>query len=85
MALWYAMGNRIVMAIDVCNAMKMFCVFIFIINYHDGIKCLCSLLYLVMFKLISDIMAHWYAMWNTIVMTIDVCNAEKMICTFMFT
>ena len=37
-----------------------------------------------MFKLISDIIAHWYGMWNTIVMAIDVCNAKKMICTFMF-
>ena len=37
-----------------------------------------------MFTLISDLMAHWNAMWNPIVKAIDVCNAKKMICTFIF-
>ena len=30
-----------------------------------------------------DLMAHWYAMWNTIVMWIDVCKRKKMIRTFI--
>ena len=38
----------------------------------------------VMFKVISDIMAHWYDLWNTIVIAINFCNAKKMICALMF-
>ena len=37
-----------------------------------------------MFKVISDIMAHWYDMWNTIVIAINFCNAKKMICELVF-
>ena len=37
-----------------------------------------------MFKVISDIMAHWYDLWNTIVIAINFCNAKKMICALMF-
>ena len=40
----------------------------FIISNQQGINCLSSLLQVeprnVMFKVISDIMAHWYDMWN---------------------
>ena len=37
-----------------------------------------------MFKVISDIMPHWYDLWNTIVIAINFCNAKKMICALMF-
>ena len=37
-----------------------------------------------MFKVISDIIAHWYNMWNTIVIAFNFCNAKKMICALMF-
>ena len=37
-----------------------------------------------MFKVISDIMAHWYDLWNTIVIAINFCNGKKMICALMF-
>ena len=37
-----------------------------------------------MFKVISDIMAHWYEMWNTIVIAISFCTGKKMICALMF-
>ena len=37
-----------------------------------------------MFKVISDLMAHWYDMWNTIVIAIIYCNAMKMNCAFLF-
>ena len=36
-----------------------------------------------MFKVISDIMAHWYEMWNTIVIAISFCTGKKMICALM--
>ena len=36
-----------------------------------------------MFKVISDI-AHWYEMWNAIVIVINFCNAKEMICALMF-
>ena len=60
----------------------------FIINNHYGTKCLSNLLQLeqcnVIFKVISDIMAHWYEMWNTIVIAISFCTGKKMICALMF-
>ena len=60
----------------------------YIISNHKGIKCLSNLLHLekcnVMFKVISDIMAHWYEMWNTIVIAISFCTGKKMICALMF-
>ena len=78
---WYAMWNTIVNAINFCNAKKMICALKLIINYRHGIKCLCNLLYLepcnVMFKLISDIMVHWYAMWNTIVMAFNFLQCKE--------
>ena len=57
----------------------------FIINYHYGIKSFSNLLQLEpcndMFKDISDIIAHWHDMRNTIVIAINFCNAKKMIDT----
>ena len=44
----------------------MICALMFVISNHCGIKCLIILLQLepcnVMFKVISEIMAHWYEM-----------------------
>ena len=37
-----------------------------------------------MFKVISDNIAHWYEMLNTIVIVINFCNGKKMICAMMF-
>ena len=55
---------------------------------HYGIKCLSNLLQLEpcdgMFKVISDIMAHWYEMWNTIVIAIRFCTGKKMIGALLF-
>ena len=88
MAHCYDMWNTIITAINFCNAKKMNCALMFIISNHYGIKCLSNLLQLepcnVMFKVISDIMAHWYDMWNSIVIAINFCNAKKMICALMF-
>ena len=36
------------------------------------------------FKMISIITAHWYEMWNTIIIAISFCNGKKMICALMF-
>ena len=36
-----------------------------------------------MFKVISDIMAHCYDMWNTIITEINFWNAMKMNCALM--
>ena len=36
-----------------------------------------------MFKAISDIMAHWYELINTFIITINFCNAKKMNCSLM--
>ena len=88
LAHWYDMWNTIVIAIDFCNAKKLIWELIFILSNHDGIKCLSNPLQLepcnVMFKIISDIMSHWYDMWNTIVIAINFTNEKKMICTLMF-
>ena len=37
-----------------------------------------------MFEVISDIMAHWYEMINTIIITINFRNAINMNTAFMF-
>ena len=63
----------------------MICALMFIISNHYGIKCLSNLLQLepcnVMFKVISDIMAHWY----DVKFNCDCnCNTKKMICALMF-
>ena len=59
-----------------------------IISNRYGIKCLIDLLQLepssVMLKVISDIMTHWYDLWNTIVIVINFCTGKKIICVFMF-
>ena len=36
-----------------------------------------------LFKVISDIMVHWYEMINKIIFTINFCNGMKMNCAFM--
>ena len=36
-----------------------------------------------MFKVISDIMAHWHEMWNTILIAISFSTGMKMICALM--
>ena len=85
---WYDLWNTIMIAINFWNGKKMICALMFIIRNHYGIKGLSNLLQLepcnVMFKVISDIMAHWYDLWNTIVIAINFCNAKKMICALMF-
>ena len=47
----------------------------FIISNHYGIKCLSNLIQLepgnIMLQVISNKMAHWYDMWNTIVIAIN--------------
>ena len=37
-----------------------------------------------MFKVISDIMAHCYDMWNTIINAFNFCNSMNMNCTLKF-
>ena len=57
------MRNTIVIAINVCNTKKMNCTFMLIISNQYERNCLSTPLQLqpydVMFKVISDIMAHW--------------------------
>ena len=81
MAHWYDLWNTIVITINICKAMKMICSLVFIINNHFGIQCLSNLLQLetcnVMFKVISDIKARWFHLWNTIVIAVNLCNARK--------
>ena len=71
---WYDMWNTIVITIKYCNAKKMMCSLMCIISNHYGIKCLSNLLHVepsdVMFEVISDRMAHWYDLWNTILIAI---------------
>ena len=68
------MWNVIVAAINFCNAKIMIFALMFIMSNHYGIKCHSNQLQLepcnVIFKVNSDIMAHWYDMWNTIVIKI---------------
>ena len=68
--------------------MEMICALMFIICNHYGIKCHSNQLLLeprsVMFTVISDIMAHWCDMWNTIFIATNFCNAKKMICALLF-
>ena len=60
----------------------------FMISNHYGTKYLSILIQLVqcsdMFKLIFGIMANWYELINTFLITINFCNAMKMNCAFMF-
>ena len=66
----------------------MICALMFIISNHYEIKCLSNLLQLepcnVILNVISDVMAHRYHLWNTIVILIIFCNGQKMICALMF-
>ena len=52
------------MLINVGNVMKMIGALMFILSNRYGIKCLSNVLqletFIVIFKVISDIMAHWY-------------------------
>ena len=72
---WYDTQNTIVIAINFSNAKTMICALMFILSNHYEIKCLSNPLQLepriVMFKVISDIMAHWYDMWNSIVIAMQ--------------
>ena len=58
--------NTIVIAINFRNAKRMNCALMFNISNPYGIKCLYDILQIVpcnvMFKVISDIMVHWYVM-----------------------
>ena len=85
---WYHIWNTIVIATIFCNAKKTICALMFIKKKLNGIKCLSNLVQLelcnVMFKVISDIMAHWYDTWNISVIAIKFYYAKKMICTMMF-
>ena len=82
------MWNTIVIANSFFTGKKMICALMLIISIHYGIKSLSNLLQLercnVMFKVISDIIAHCYDFWNTIVIAINFCNAKKMICALIF-
>ena len=55
--------------------MKMNCALMLIISNHYGRKCLNILLQLEpcndMCKVISDVMAHWYEVTNTIIIAIN--------------
>ena len=72
--------NTIVIAINFMNEKKI-CTLMFIMAIIME-KCLSYLLSLghcnVMFKVISD-NAHYYEIWNTIVIVIHFCDAKKMI------
>ena len=37
----------------------------------------------VLFKVISDIIAHWYAILNAMIFAINFCNVKEMICASM--
>ena len=37
-----------------------------------------------MFKVISDIMAHWYLMANALIITINIYNEKNMNCALTF-
>ena len=80
MAHWFDLWNTIVIAMNLCNARK-WCVHWCFSN--NGIKCLSNLIQLqpcnIIFKVISDIMAHWNDMWNIILLTTNSCNVKKMI------
>ena len=70
-----------------CNAKKMNCTLIFIICNHYGRKCLINILQLEpcnVFKVISDMKAHCYDMWNTIIVAINFCKAKNMNFALMF-
>ena len=55
----------------------------FIMGNHHGGKCLSILLQLItcndMLKVFSDKMAQWYEMIYTFLITINFCNARKLV------
>ena len=85
---WYDLWKTIFIANSICTEKKIIHALMFIISSHCGIKCLNILLQSepcnVMFKGISDIMVHWYDLWNKIVIAINFCYRKKMICALMF-
>ena len=64
------------------------CALMFIISNRFGRKCLSNVLQLQrcsdMFNVVSHIMAHWYELINTFIITINFCNGKKMNCALMF-
>ena len=76
------MLNTIIFEFNLLN-----CALMFIISNHIGRKCLTNLFQLersnVMFKVISDKMAHWYALLNTFFCK-QFCNAIEMSSALMF-
>ena len=81
---WYHLWNTIVTVINICNGKKMFCALMW---KHYGIQCLSNPLLLEpcndMSNVISNIMAHWYDLWNAIVIAIYFFNVKKMIYALM--
>ena len=84
---WYAILNAMILAINVFNAKEMIFASMSIISNHDGNKCLTDVFHLElcggMFKVISDIMAHCYAI-NIIIFAINFCNEWKNNCGLFF-
>ena len=78
---WYALFNTMKFTFNFCNAIETNCALMFIINNHIGRKCLSNILHLercnVMFDVISEIMAYWYAICNTNIFSFNFCNAIK--------
>ena len=66
--------NVFVIGISFCTGKEMISALMFIISNHNGIECFRNLLQLepsnVVFKVIYDVMAHWYDLWNSIVIAI---------------
>ena len=80
MAHCYDMWNTTITAINFCNATKVNWALLFIISNHYGIKCVSNLVQLEPCNdMISDIMAHCYDMWNTIIKAINFCKNELCI------
>ena len=76
-----------IIAIILCNVIKMCCALMFIISNHYGIKCLSDLLQIEpcdeLFKVISVVMSHWY-MLNQFIIAIIFCNAKKIKCAVFY-
>ena len=78
MAHWHEIRNTIVIA---CTGKKMIGALMFMINNHYGTKCRCNLLHLepcnLMFKVISDIMEHWYDCEIQLLLQFNFCNGKN--------
>ena len=82
---WYELISTFLIRINFCNAKKINCTLMFMISNRDGRKFLSRLVPCNdVFKVISGIMANWYEMINTFIITINFCIAKKMNCAFMF-